>query len=195
MDKRKVCPITFQGWPPLSKMFLLTFCQKIWVRNRNSCRKPSTCCTRMLSLKNPIGQSDKQASHHLKGQKLPPDWLELALVPVSPLACGPQVVGAIIFQPINRVLPLRCLEEKYGLSNNQRDRLMAHERRSQKRLSLNITNGHSHDSAHGVLDAMHCLDNGMGRGSQLKWVQKPSAPPHWLKWRVFYFLKLGKNDV
>lgn len=78
------------------------------------------------------------------------------------------MVGAIIFQPINRVLPLRCLEEKYGLSNNQRDRLMAHERRGQKRLSLNITNGHSHDSAHGVLDAMHCLDNGVSRGSQLR---------------------------
>lgn len=90
------------------------------------------------------------------------------LCPLSPVMCGPQVVGAIIFQPINRVLPLRCLEEKYGLSNNQRDRLMAHERRSQKRLSLNITNGHSHDSAHGVLDAMHGLDNGMGRGGQLK---------------------------
>uniref|UniRef100_A0A3Q3VT70 Uncharacterized protein n=1 Tax=Mola mola TaxID=94237 RepID=A0A3Q3VT70_MOLML len=58
-----------------------------------------------------------------------------------------QVVGAIIFQPINRVLPLRCLEEKYGLSNNHRDRLMKQERRN-KRLSLNITNGHSHPNMH-----------------------------------------------
>ncbi|KAI3368142.1 hypothetical protein L3Q82_007874 [Scortum barcoo] len=58
-----------------------------------------------------------------------------------------QVVGAIIFQPINRGLPLRCLEEKYGLSNNHRDRLMVQERR-QKRLSLNITNGHTQDNAH-----------------------------------------------
>ncbi|XP_075901173.1 breast cancer anti-estrogen resistance protein 3 homolog isoform X2 [Nelusetta ayraudi] len=87
------------------------------------------------------------------------------------------VVGAIIFQPINRVLPLRCLEEKYGLSNNQRDRLMAHERRSQKRLSLNITNGHAHDSAHGVLDAMHCLDNGMGRSSQLRMKDRCGSQP------------------
>lgn len=55
------------------------------------------------------------------------------------------MVGAIIFQPINRALPLRCLEEKYGISNNQRERLMAQERRSQKRLSLNISNGHMHD--------------------------------------------------
>lgn len=78
--------------------------------------------------------------------------------------CVLQVVGAIIFQPINRVLPLHCLEEKYGLSNNHRDRLMAQERRSQKRLSLNITNGHSHDNAHGMQDSALCRDN-MGRGS------------------------------
>uniref|UniRef100_H3D453 BCAR3 adaptor protein, NSP family member n=1 Tax=Tetraodon nigroviridis TaxID=99883 RepID=H3D453_TETNG len=59
-----------------------------------------------------------------------------------------QVVGAIIFQPINRAVPLRCLEERYGLSNNHRERLMTQERRSQKRLSLNISNGHAHDGGH-----------------------------------------------
>uniref|UniRef100_A0A671VNP2 BCAR3 adaptor protein, NSP family member n=1 Tax=Sparus aurata TaxID=8175 RepID=A0A671VNP2_SPAAU len=79
-----------------------------------------------------------------------------------------QVVGAIIFQPINRALPLRCLEEKYGLSNNHRDRLMAQERRSQKRLSLNITNGHTHDNTRGAHDSTQCRDNGVGRGSQLR---------------------------
>lgn len=78
-----------------------------------------------------------------------------------------KVVGAIIFQPINRGLPLRCLEEKYGLSNNHRDRLMAQERR-QKRLSLNITNGHSHDSVHGGHDGTQCRDGGVGRGGQLR---------------------------
>uniref|UniRef100_A0A672YDE2 Breast cancer anti-estrogen resistance protein 3-like n=1 Tax=Sphaeramia orbicularis TaxID=375764 RepID=A0A672YDE2_9TELE len=63
-----------------------------------------------------------------------------------------QVIGAIIFQPINRALPLRCLEEKYGLSGNHREAgLTAQERRSQKRLSLNITNGHSHDNKHNAL--------------------------------------------
>uniref|UniRef100_A0A8C4E8F7 Breast cancer anti-estrogen resistance protein 3 n=1 Tax=Dicentrarchus labrax TaxID=13489 RepID=A0A8C4E8F7_DICLA len=76
-----------------------------------------------------------------------------------------QVVGAIIFQPINRGLPLRCLEEKYGLSNNHRDRLMAQERRSQKRLSLNITNG------------THCRDNGVGRGSQLRSKDRCGSQP------------------
>uniref|UniRef100_A0A669BAX7 BCAR3 adaptor protein, NSP family member n=1 Tax=Oreochromis niloticus TaxID=8128 RepID=A0A669BAX7_ORENI len=45
-----------------------------------------------------------------------------------------QVVGAIIFQPINRGLPLRCLEEKHGLSSSHRERLMSQERRNQKRL-------------------------------------------------------------
>ncbi|XP_041791573.1 breast cancer anti-estrogen resistance protein 3 isoform X2 [Chelmon rostratus] len=88
-----------------------------------------------------------------------------------------QVVGAIIFQPINRGLPLRCLEEKYGLSNNQRDRLMAQERRSQKRLSLNITNGHTHDNTHSVHDSTHCRDNGMGRGSQLRMKDRCGSQP------------------
>uniref|UniRef100_A0A671VQQ4 BCAR3 adaptor protein, NSP family member n=1 Tax=Sparus aurata TaxID=8175 RepID=A0A671VQQ4_SPAAU len=78
-----------------------------------------------------------------------------------------QVVGAIIFQPINRALPLRCLEEKYGLSNNHRDRLMAQERRSQKRLSLNITNGHT----------TQCRDNGVGRGSQLRMKDRCGSQP------------------
>uniref|UniRef100_A0A8C9YU59 BCAR3 adaptor protein, NSP family member n=1 Tax=Sander lucioperca TaxID=283035 RepID=A0A8C9YU59_SANLU len=47
-----------------------------------------------------------------------------------------QVVGAIIFQPINRGLPLRCLEEKYGLSSHHRETLMAQERQNKKRLSV-----------------------------------------------------------
>ncbi|XP_035502479.2 breast cancer anti-estrogen resistance protein 3 isoform X1 [Scophthalmus maximus] len=80
-----------------------------------------------------------------------------------------QVVGAIIFQPVNRGLPLRCLEEKYGLSSTHRDALMAQERRSQKRLSLNITNGHAaHDGAHAAHDGTRCHDNGMSRGNQLR---------------------------
>ncbi|KAG5850087.1 hypothetical protein ANANG_G00078520 [Anguilla anguilla] len=57
-----------------------------------------------------------------------------------------EVVGAIIFQPINRGLPLRCLEEKYGVAA-VRVEALAPERKSQvsKRLSLNIMNGHSQD--------------------------------------------------
>ncbi|XP_068176053.1 breast cancer anti-estrogen resistance protein 3 isoform X2 [Antennarius striatus] len=89
-----------------------------------------------------------------------------------------QVVGAIIFQPINRALPLRCLEEKYGLSNNRRDRLMAQERRSQKRLSLNITNGHAHhDGAHGSEDGPRSRDNGVSRNGQLRMKDRCGSQP------------------
>uniref|UniRef100_A0A3P9QHD2 BCAR3 adaptor protein, NSP family member n=1 Tax=Poecilia reticulata TaxID=8081 RepID=A0A3P9QHD2_POERE len=74
------------------------------------------------------------------------------------------VVGAIIFQPINRAFPLRYLEEKYGLSSNHKEAgLMVQERRSQNRLSLNITNGHD-----GVHDGHHGQDNGFVRGAQLR---------------------------
>ncbi|XP_071342410.1 breast cancer anti-estrogen resistance protein 3 isoform X2 [Trachinotus anak] len=88
-----------------------------------------------------------------------------------------QVVGAIIFQPINRSLPLRCLEEKYGLSSYHREALMVQERRSQKRLSLNITNGHTQDNTHAVHDSTHCQDNGMGRGSQLRLKDRCGSQP------------------
>ncbi|XP_040896901.1 breast cancer anti-estrogen resistance protein 3 isoform X2 [Toxotes jaculatrix] len=89
-----------------------------------------------------------------------------------------QVVGAIIFQPINRGLPLRCLEEKYGLSSGHREAgLMVQERRSQKRLSLNITNGHTHNNTHTVHDSTHCQDNGMGRGSQLRLKDRCGSQP------------------
>ncbi|XP_060890799.1 breast cancer anti-estrogen resistance protein 3 [Labrus mixtus] len=90
-----------------------------------------------------------------------------------------QVVGAIIFQPINRALPLRCLEEKYGLSGNHREAsgFMAQERRSQKRLSLNITNGHTHDNTHNVQDGTHCRENGTSRSSQLRLKDRCGSQP------------------
>ncbi|XP_062412273.1 breast cancer anti-estrogen resistance protein 3 homolog isoform X1 [Sardina pilchardus] len=60
-----------------------------------------------------------------------------------------EVVGAIIFQPINRGLPLRCLEEKYGVGALRPDGSHLGDRKSHtsKRLSLNILNGHSQDQA------------------------------------------------
>ncbi|KAF7648633.1 hypothetical protein LDENG_00153860 [Lucifuga dentata] len=89
-----------------------------------------------------------------------------------------QVVGAIIFQPINRGLPLRCLEEKYGLASNHREaELMQTERRRQKRLSLNITNGHTHDNTHAIYDNTHSQDNGMGRASQLRLKDRCGSQP------------------
>lgn len=47
---------------------------------------------------------------------------------------------------------------------------MVQERRSQKRLSLNITNGHTHDNTPNVHGGSHCQDNSMGRDSQLRLV-------------------------
>uniref|UniRef100_A0A1A7WH62 Breast cancer anti-estrogen resistance 3 n=1 Tax=Iconisemion striatum TaxID=60296 RepID=A0A1A7WH62_9TELE len=89
-----------------------------------------------------------------------------------------QVVGAIIFQPINRSLPLRCLEEKYGLSSNHKEAgLVEQERRSQKRLSLNITNGHTHDSTHTVHNGTHCQDNSLLRSSQLRLKDRCGSQP------------------
>ncbi|XP_061739809.1 breast cancer anti-estrogen resistance protein 3 isoform X2 [Nerophis ophidion] len=89
-----------------------------------------------------------------------------------------QVVGAIIFQPINRALPLRCLEQKYGLSSGHREAgLSDQDRRRQKRLSLNITNGHAHDHAHGVQDGTHYHNNCMGRGSQLRLKDRCGSQP------------------
>ncbi|XP_037326393.2 breast cancer anti-estrogen resistance protein 3 isoform X2 [Pungitius pungitius] len=88
-----------------------------------------------------------------------------------------QVVGAIIFQPINRGLPLRCLEEKYGLSSHHRDSLMAQERRSRKRLSLNIPNGHTQDNTQAAPNGTHCRDNGASQGSQLRFKDRCGSQP------------------
>ncbi|XP_077450854.1 breast cancer anti-estrogen resistance protein 3 isoform X2 [Stigmatopora argus] len=88
------------------------------------------------------------------------------------------VVGAIIFQPINRTLPLRCLEQKYGLSSIHRDAgLIEQERRRQKRLSLNITNGHIQDNTHSLHDGTHYHNNAMGRGTQLRLKDRCGSQP------------------
>ncbi|XP_053326094.1 breast cancer anti-estrogen resistance protein 3 isoform X2 [Spea bombifrons] len=58
-----------------------------------------------------------------------------------------QQSGAIIFQPINRTVPLRCIEEKYGTSPIRRLEMGALEGKSEtpKRLSLNIGHGLSQE--------------------------------------------------
>ncbi|XP_072537741.1 breast cancer anti-estrogen resistance protein 3 isoform X2 [Salminus brasiliensis] len=76
-----------------------------------------------------------------------------------------EVVGAIIFQPINRALPLRCLEEKYGVGSirveaGHRER----KNQSSKRLSLNIMNG-------------HVPDHTLGRGNLLSTKDKCGSQP------------------
>ncbi|KAM3915439.1 breast cancer anti-estrogen resistance protein 3 isoform 2-T2 [Leptodactylus fuscus] len=57
-----------------------------------------------------------------------------------------QQSGAIIFQPINRTVPLRCIEEKYGVSPVRRLEMGTLEEKTEtpKRLSLNIGHGHGH---------------------------------------------------
>ncbi|KAJ0032577.1 hypothetical protein NQD34_002658 [Periophthalmus magnuspinnatus] len=88
-----------------------------------------------------------------------------------------QVVGAIIFQPINRALPLRCIEEKYGLSSSHREAsLTTQDKRNQKRLSLNITNGHSHEK-HNIHDISPGKDNGLTRGHQLRLKDRCGSQP------------------
>uniref|UniRef100_A0AAY4EXC9 BCAR3 adaptor protein, NSP family member n=1 Tax=Denticeps clupeoides TaxID=299321 RepID=A0AAY4EXC9_9TELE len=76
-----------------------------------------------------------------------------------------EVVGAIIFQPINRSLPLRCLEERYGVRAIRPEGGHHCERKSQtpKRLSLNIVNGHCQDP---VLGHGNLLSNKDKCGSQ-----------------------------
>ncbi|KAG9350877.1 hypothetical protein JZ751_024766 [Albula glossodonta] len=88
-----------------------------------------------------------------------------------------EVVGAIIFQPINRGLPLRCLEEKYGVSAVRVEALMP-ERKSQpsKRLSLNIMNGHSQDHSLGRGNLLRSKDKCGSQPACLNHVQERRRP-------------------
>ncbi|XP_063795934.1 breast cancer anti-estrogen resistance protein 3 isoform X1 [Pseudophryne corroboree] len=63
-----------------------------------------------------------------------------------------QQSGSIIFQPINRTVPLRCIEEKYGTSPVRRLELGALEgKETPKRLSLNIGHGHGLSQEHSLI--------------------------------------------
>lgn len=72
--------------------------------------------------------------------------------------------GAIIFQPINRTVPLRCLEEKYGVSPVRQRECSISEGKSEaaKRLSLNVC---------GVQSREHSLT----RGNLLRYFLFPST--------------------
>ncbi|KAL7984891.1 hypothetical protein Chor_003461 [Crotalus horridus] len=61
--------------------------------------------------------------------------------------------GAIIFQPINRTVPLRCLEEKYGISPvlPREDSIPEGQVETPQRLSLNICNRQARESTLGNL--------------------------------------------
>lgn len=61
--------------------------------------------------------------------------------------------GAIIFQPINRTVPLRCLEEKYGISPvlPREDSIPEGQVETPQRLSLNMCNRQARESTLGNL--------------------------------------------
>ncbi|XP_051867152.1 breast cancer anti-estrogen resistance protein 3 isoform X2 [Pristis pectinata] len=88
-------------------------------------------------------------------------------------------VGAIIFQPINRTLPLRCVEEKYGTApvvKEQFCQVPAGKSDTAKRLSLNMLNGSSQDC---TLSPGNLLRNKDKSGSQpacLDYVQDRRQP-------------------
>uniref|UniRef100_A0A3B4E4E2 BCAR3 adaptor protein, NSP family member n=1 Tax=Pygocentrus nattereri TaxID=42514 RepID=A0A3B4E4E2_PYGNA len=88
-----------------------------------------------------------------------------------------EVVGAIIFQPINRALPLRCLEEKYGVGSIRLE--AGHRERknqSSKRLSLNIMNGHVPDHTLGRGNLLSTKDKCGSQPACLNHVQERRGP-------------------
>ncbi|XP_021381656.2 breast cancer anti-estrogen resistance protein 3 isoform X2 [Lonchura striata] len=74
--------------------------------------------------------------------------------------------GAIIFQPINRTVPLRCLEEKYGVTPAQQKEPRTPEGKmeSAKRLSLGIS-------------SMQSPEQSMPRGNLLRNKEKSGSQP------------------
>ncbi|XP_025972323.1 breast cancer anti-estrogen resistance protein 3 isoform X1 [Dromaius novaehollandiae] len=74
--------------------------------------------------------------------------------------------GAIIFQPINRTVPLRCLEEKYGVSPVRQKEPSIPEGKTEtvKRLSLGIS-------------SMQCQEQSLPRGNLLRNKEKSGSQP------------------
>ncbi|XP_027022322.2 breast cancer anti-estrogen resistance protein 3 isoform X1 [Tachysurus fulvidraco] len=88
-----------------------------------------------------------------------------------------EVVGAIIFQPINRTLPLRSLEEKYGVGSVRAESGHREKKnQSSKRLSLNITNGQVPDHTHGRGNLLSNRDKCGSQPACLNHVQERRRP-------------------
>ncbi|XP_060738390.1 breast cancer anti-estrogen resistance protein 3 isoform X2 [Tachysurus vachellii] len=88
-----------------------------------------------------------------------------------------EVVGAIIFQPINRMLPLRSLEEKYGVGSVRTEPGHREKKnQSSKRLSLNITNGQVPDHTHGRGNLLSNRDKCGSQPACLNHVQERRRP-------------------
>ncbi|KAJ7986597.1 hypothetical protein DPEC_G00341520 [Dallia pectoralis] len=87
-----------------------------------------------------------------------------------------EAVGAIIFQPINRALPLRCLEEKYGMAGVRAEASSERKGPTSKRLSLNILNGHTQDHSLGRGNLLRNKDKSGSQPACLNHVQERRRP-------------------
>ncbi|XP_057212794.1 breast cancer anti-estrogen resistance protein 3 isoform X2 [Triplophysa rosa] len=88
-----------------------------------------------------------------------------------------EVVGAIIFQPINRALPLRCLEEKYRVGSTRAEMGYSEWKNlTTKRLSLNIVNGHGQDHTLGRGNLLSNKDKCGSQPACLNHVQERRRP-------------------
>lgn len=88
-----------------------------------------------------------------------------------------EVIGAIIFQPINRALPLRCLEEKYGVGSIRVEAgYLERKSLTSKRLSLNIMNGHGQDHTHSRGNLLSNKDKCGSQPACLNHVQERRRP-------------------
>ncbi|KAA0714217.1 Breast cancer anti-estrogen resistance protein 3 [Triplophysa tibetana] len=88
-----------------------------------------------------------------------------------------EVVGAIIFQPINRALPLRCLEEKYRVGSTRVETGYSEWKNlTSKRLSLNIVNGHGQDHSLGRGNLLSNKDKCGSQPACLNHVQERRRP-------------------
>ncbi|XP_067892914.1 breast cancer anti-estrogen resistance protein 3 isoform X2 [Heterodontus francisci] len=88
-------------------------------------------------------------------------------------------IGAIIFQPINRTLPLRIMEEKYGMASPVKQQFCSSpdgKLDAEKRLSLNVSNGPNQER---ILSSGNLWRNKDRSGSQpasLDYVQDRRQP-------------------
>ncbi|XP_065104535.1 breast cancer anti-estrogen resistance protein 3 isoform X1 [Paramisgurnus dabryanus] len=88
-----------------------------------------------------------------------------------------EVVGAIIFQPINRALPLRYLEEKYRVGCTRTEVGYSDRKNlTSKRLSLNIVNGHAQDHTLGRGNLLSNKDKCGSQPACLNHVQERRRP-------------------
>uniref|UniRef100_UPI00398E7E59 breast cancer anti-estrogen resistance protein 3 isoform X2 n=1 Tax=Pristiophorus japonicus TaxID=55135 RepID=UPI00398E7E59 len=88
-------------------------------------------------------------------------------------------VGAIIFQPINRTLPLRCVEEKYGTTAPVRQQFCyTPDGRldTGRRLSLNVSNGLSEERTLAAGNLLRNKDKSGSQPASLDYVQDRRQP-------------------